>query len=183
MYVSSLAPPSKILKTVKKNASQGAILRLPENPSFKRALNKAKNKENPVPPAPTTLDDIVLDPTEIKSFRGEPMLLHDNSNHRRLIMFGTQKNLDQLLRCPSWYIDSTFSSSPELFYQLLTIHGEIPDHHSGNPWIFPLIYILLTKKDTDIYIFIICLLYICLICLNKNYRHLASRIFITKHTP
>ena len=90
--MSSLAPPSKILKTVKKNASQGAILRLPENPSFKRALNKAKNKENPVPPAPTTLDDIVLDPTEIKSFRGEPMLLHDNSNHRRLIMFGTQKN-------------------------------------------------------------------------------------------
>ena len=34
---------------------------LPENSSFKIALNKAKNKVNPVPPAPTSLADIELD--------------------------------------------------------------------------------------------------------------------------
>ena len=62
MYVSFLIHHSKILKTAKKNATQDAIPRLPEKTSFKRAL---KYKENPVPPAFTTLDDIVLDPTEI----------------------------------------------------------------------------------------------------------------------
>ena len=61
MHVSSLAPPSKILKTVKKTATQGAILRLHGNPSFKRAVNKAKHKENPVSTAPTSLADIELD--------------------------------------------------------------------------------------------------------------------------
>ena len=34
---------------------------LPENSSFKIALNKAKNRVNPVPPAPTFLADIKLD--------------------------------------------------------------------------------------------------------------------------
>ena len=34
---------------------------LPENSCFKIALDKAKNKENPVPPAPTFLTDIELD--------------------------------------------------------------------------------------------------------------------------
>ena len=90
-----VAPPSKTLRTVKRTATQGATL-----------LSKAKNKENPVSPASTSLADTELYPTEIKSFRGEPMLLHDNSDPRRLIMFGTQTNLDQLMRCPSWYIDS-----------------------------------------------------------------------------
>ena len=34
---------------------------LSENYSIKIALNKAKNKVNPVPPAPTSLADIELD--------------------------------------------------------------------------------------------------------------------------
>ena len=78
------------------------------------------------------------------------MLLYDNkSPEARAIIFGTQKNLDVLKRFPSWYIDGTFKVSPQLFYQLITVHGEIPDFSNGNPWTFPLVYILLTHKDAD----------------------------------
>ena len=41
---------------------------------------------------------------------------------------------------------------PQLFYQLLVIHAEIPNHQGGAPWVFPCVYILLTSKATDIYL-------------------------------
>ena len=66
------------------------------------------------------------------------MLLHDNKDEeRRIIMFGSQLNLDMLWECPSWYVDATFESSPQLFYQVLSIHGKTPDYEYVNPWTFP----------------------------------------------
>ena len=45
----------------------------------------------------------------------------------------------------------TFSSSPQLFYQLLTIHAEMVNFNEDTTWVFPCIYILLTHKDTPIH--------------------------------
>ena len=81
------------------------------------------------------------------------MLRHDNEDsERQIIIFGTKDNLDKLQECPSWYVDGTFKPCPELFYQLLTFHGEIPNHEDGNPWTFPCVYLLLTHKDEELYV-------------------------------
>ena len=148
----SSSSPSRIMKSVKANATNSALLRLPNSKTFRRALNRNKKVENPTPKAPSTLADLQLDPNKVNSLKGEPMLLHDNEDkERRIVMIGTQKNLDQLWECPSWYIDATFKSSPQLFYQVLSIHGEIPDYEDGNPWTFPCVYICLTHKDEELY--------------------------------
>ena len=45
---------------------------------------------------------------------------------RRIIIFGTPENLRMLTQLLAWLIDGTFKPSPQLFYQLLTIHAESP---------------------------------------------------------
>lgn len=149
---SSSTCPSEILTSLKRKASAAAQLQLPEKPAWKSTIHYVRRSENPTPPAPTSLADLTLAPGDILSFSNEEMLIFDNkSADSRIIIFGTQKNLDILLRCPSWYVDGTFKCSPHLFYQMITIHGEVPDFENGNPWVFPLVYILLTHKDADIY--------------------------------
>ena len=39
-----------------------------------------------------------------------------------------------------------------LSYQLLVIHAKIANHQGGASWVFPCVYMLLTSKDTDIYL-------------------------------
>ena len=108
----SSSSPSRIIKSVKKNATNSTFLRLSNSDTFRRALERTKKVENPTPTAPSSLADLQLDPNETHSFEGEPMHLHDNQDEeRRIIIFGTQQNLDKLWECPSWYVDATFKPS------------------------------------------------------------------------
>ncbi|KAF0987337.1 hypothetical protein HZS_1116 [Henneguya salminicola] len=50
------------------------------------------------------------------------LLFDNNSINNRLIIFSTQRNLDRLNANRNWYCDGTFKSTPNLFYQLYTIH-------------------------------------------------------------
>ena len=139
LAVSTKTRPTDILSNFK-TVSSAVQLHLPDSNTWKSSLHYCRRTENNLPPAPKSL------------YKNEPMLLYDNeSPEARAIIFGTQKNLDVLKQYPSWYIDGTFKVSPQLFYQLITVHGEIPDFSNGNPWTFPLVYILLTHKDADIY--------------------------------
>ena len=48
------------------------------------------------------------------------MLLCDNRDIEiRIIIFGTQTNIQSLEQSKSWYIDGTFACCPQLFYQLI----------------------------------------------------------------
>lgn len=50
------------------------------------------------------------------------MLLYDNaSDQRRVIILATSDNLNILAESSSWYLDGTFKSSHNLFYQILII--------------------------------------------------------------
>ena len=157
LAVSIKTRPTDILSNFK-TVSSAVKLHLPDSNTWKSSLHYCRRTENTLPPAPKSLYDLVetlvetLVPEKVVSDKNEPMLLYDNkSPEARAIIFGTQKNLDVLKRCPSWYINGTFKVSPQLFYQLITVHEEIPDFSNGNPWTFPLVYILLTHKDADIY--------------------------------
>ena len=70
----------------------------------------------------------------------------------RVVIVPTQQNLLLLKRSPSWYVDATFKVAPQLFYQVLVIQAELPNHQGGAPWVFPCVYILLTHKTQDIYL-------------------------------
>ena len=153
MRTATVTPPSVILSSVKRAASSAALLHLPQSDNFKRVLNRTRQKEGHAPTTPTSLDEIQLESSTIHSFDGEPMLVYDNGDSQdRVIILGTDRCLRLLKRCPSWYVDCTFSCCPHLFYQLLVVMGELPDHSGRKPWIFPCVYILLTNKTQELYL-------------------------------
>ena len=49
--------------------------------------------------------------------------LPEPSNIDMILTFSVKCNLEVLATCGSWYIDGTFKIIPELFYQLMTVHG------------------------------------------------------------
>ena len=80
------------------------------------------------------------------------MLLYDNgSDERRVVILATSDNLNMLAESNSWFIDGTFSSAPQLFYQLLIFQTQI-EGSLNRSWSLPVVYILLTNKDIPIYL-------------------------------
>ena len=56
---------------------------------------------------------------------GEAFLLHDTGNgDNRILVFATNENIQLLAESQSWFMDGTFKTSPELFFQVYTIHTE-----------------------------------------------------------
>ena len=79
----------------------------------------------------------------------ETFLLWDSSystERRRSFLFGTVDNLDALQLAPHLLLDGTFKTSPNLFTQLVTIHGLFDDG-----WRMPLAYGLLPGKTQHHY--------------------------------
>lgn len=57
-------------------------------------------------------------------------ILYDSGSNEvepdhRIVIFGTDENMEFLSRCDGWYMDGTFKIVPRLFTQLYTIHGNI----------------------------------------------------------
>ena len=61
-------------------------------------------------------------------------------DHERMFIFASELGLQCLAESKHWYTDGTFKVSPELFFQLYTIHGQ----QRGS--IFPCVFGLLPNK-------------------------------------
>ena len=60
-------------------------------------------------------------------------------------MFATLPALDLLEQADDWFCDRTFSTAPNVFYQVYTIHGTVEGYH------IPLVYALLPDKKEETY--------------------------------
>ena len=67
------------------------------------------------------------------------------NDQNRLVAFATVGNLEKLCEAEIIYIDETFKASPQLFYQLFTVHTVYNGQH------FPFVYALLPNKTTITY--------------------------------
>lgn len=117
---------TKCLKKVKKSVA--AII--PPANQLRNLVNRAR--KNPDFPAnPNTLSELILTPEFCKTERDENFLLFDSGtieledkSEKRLVIFGTQSNLQFMAECTELFMDGTFKVTPRLFNQLYTIHGE-----------------------------------------------------------
>lgn len=76
--------------------------------------------------APVDLMDLEIPNEMAQTTDGEPFVLYDSGpdEKNRMIILGTQQNLDILAACDVLYMDGTFDSCPQLFSQLYIIHGK-----------------------------------------------------------
>ena len=91
----------------------------------------------------------IIPPSYLTSHNNENMLLWDSgasAGTRRSILIGTERNLDILKESQHWYVDGTFKVVPSLFYQMVSVHGQLP---SG--WSIPCCYALLPGKTESLY--------------------------------
>lgn len=140
-------------------ASSEAKARLPGVDHLKRTIQRSRNRRHVPLPLPNSRDEIDI-PLQFKvtGNRNQPeqFLLWDSgravAGEGRILMFGTQKNLQFLRSCQGILMDGTFKTTPHLFVQLYTIHGtrlEAPHEKPGKA--VPLVFFLLPDKAESTY--------------------------------
>ncbi|XP_022160646.1 uncharacterized protein LOC111032207 [Myzus persicae] len=120
---------------------------MPSVSILKRTVRRIRQKEQAAPPNPKTLLELIIPDDYRSTFDGNPFLLFDSGLvENRILIFSTQKNLQLLQKCEHWFADGTFSTSPNLFYQIYTVHGIQFNN------VFPTIFALLPNKTETTYV-------------------------------
>jgi hypothetical protein len=81
------------------------------------------------------------------------------SNEKPIFVFASNLGLDLLAKNKKWFGDGTFSIVPEIFYQLYTICVQ----WNGSQKVIPVVYALMTNKDTESYITLFNFLKVCVL--------------------
>ena len=133
--------------------TEGAAAKLPKLDSLKRTIQRQRVHYNIVMVQPKSLEQLFL-PEEYKlTSKGEPFLLYDSGPEtQRILIFGTQRNLEMLQLSKVWLADGTFKTAPLLFTQVYVIHALrggpdlMKDGH-----LLTSIFVLLTNKTEITY--------------------------------
>ena len=111
--------------------------------SLSQMVRTARAAANRQPTNPISLEFLSISPPYLNTATGDPLLLWDSgysSSLRRSYLFGAPSNVDVLGSCANLVIDGTFKVAPNLFTQLLTVHGITPDNYrlaSSGVWSSP----------------------------------------------
>lgn len=110
------------------NVQSATAATIPGPSQLVRNINRIRHDPN-APKNPKTLAELYFPEKYTKTSNDKAFLLFDSGipedeEDFRIVMFGTQENMDFLVRCEGVYMDGTFWITPALFSQLYTIHGE-----------------------------------------------------------
>ena len=117
--------------------SEGTATKLPKLDSLKR----------------TSLEQLVLPAAYQQTAKGEQFLLYDSGPEtQRILIFGTQRNLEMLQLAEYWMTDVTFKTAPPLFSQVYVVHalrGGAQLLRDGH--LLPSLFVLLPNKTEATY--------------------------------
>jgi len=103
--------------------SEGTRCSMTAASSVKRALRNYKTVHHP--PQGQSLSELTIDGdwATTGGTDKKPFMVYDNGvdSQARLIVFATEKCLEQLGRSSTWYMDGNFSMAPHLFLQVNTL--------------------------------------------------------------
>ena len=140
-------PPRRIYADNVAGISSDAAVVLPQYESSQRMMQRARQRVRAPHPVPTNFQELDI-PVELQSTQNsEPFILFDSgrTDANRIILFGTSDNVKFLQDNKNWFADGTFKITPNLFYQVYTLHA-IKCYT-----VVPLIYALLPDKREETY--------------------------------
>lgn len=97
---------------------------LPKISNMSRTIRRTRVRANIAPVTPASLQELRFEGKYTVTDKNDNFIIHDSENEDRLVIFGTNSNLDFLAASDEWYMDGTFDMCPPLFQQVYTIHGE-----------------------------------------------------------
>lgn len=143
------ARPSDVIRqNLDQVDNEEILIRLPEKSTMKRMINFQQNDMRPQ--IPLNLQDVDIQNPYNRTKTGERFKIFDNGVNPpepvgRVIIFSTRRNMTFLGRSQTIFVDGTFKSTPNIFLQLYTIHGVVLNN------VFPLVYMLSSRKTEDTY--------------------------------
>ena len=139
-------PPQQIISIAVGLINDQASAAMPAVHHILRDLRRQRQRKgNPLPCPQDTRFDI---PDEYQvTTDGKPFMMYDSGpgDGNRIIVFATEENIELLAHSPTWFMDGTFKTAPELFFQLYTIHS------CSNDRVIPCVYALLPNKQQTTY--------------------------------
>lgn len=135
-----------VIASVVNKVSAPVANRLPQIDTIARTIRKVRGEMNPVPKDPEKNTEFTIPDEYTITDKGDLFLMYDSQEaSNRLLIFSTQKNMEELVKSEIWASDGTFSVVPQAFAQLYTIHG----NSSGQ--FLPLVYILTPDRSEKVY--------------------------------
>ena len=134
---------------------EASAVKLPKLNSLKQTVRRERKRVANVPPEPSSLSSLEFPNIYMRTDKGLRFLLYDSgldSGNQRIVVFGTDSNIQILNTSSVWLADGTFKCVPNLFYQLYVIHGlksvtnPMKDGH-----LIPSLFILLPNKMETTY--------------------------------
>ncbi|CAH1108325.1 unnamed protein product [Psylliodes chrysocephalus] len=124
----------QIIAKVSEDLSSSAAVRLPQVSAMKRTIQRKKEKTKGIPAISNSLLQLVIPQEYTLTSSGQLFLMYDSGpSEDRILVFTTARNLDYMLECEHWYGDGTFSTAPNMFSHIYTIHGrQIFKYHSNS---------------------------------------------------
>ena len=133
--------------------SEGTATKLPKLDSLKRTIQRQRVHQLAAPAQPTSLEQLVLPAAYQQTAKGEQFLLYDSGPEtQRILIFGTQRNLEMLQLTEYWMADGTFKTAPPLFSQVYVVHalrGGAQLLRDGH--LLPSLFVLLPNKTEATY--------------------------------
>ena len=118
--------PQQIISQAVEGMNESVAASLPTVSHLRRNLRQCRQRSQNSLPVPQNTEDLVI-PEEYKCTKNdENFLLYDSGPIKeRILIFSTEKNASYLEQFQDWYMDGTFSATPNLFCQVYTIHAFI----------------------------------------------------------
>ena len=133
--------------------SEGTAVKMPRLDSLKRTIQRQRVRHLAAPAQPTSLEQLVLPAEYQLTAKGEQFLLYDSGpDTQRMLIFGTQRNLEMLKLAEHWMADGTFKTAPPLFSQVYVVHalrGGAQLMRDGH--LLPSLFVLLPNKTEATY--------------------------------
>ena len=144
-----------ILSSSINQLSEAAAVYMPKMDTLKRTIVRSRRKAYNVPPEPTSLAIFEIPEFYTVTDKGDSFLLYDSgiqSGDKRILIFGSDKNLEMLSTSSVWLADGTFKTVPGLFYQLYVIHAlKGSQNLFKNGHLLPSLFILSPNKSEESY--------------------------------
>ncbi len=116
---------------------------LPTFQSIRPSLYRSRRKR--LPCMPRSRVDVHFEGEWTQTIDSKRFLLAEDGDDDKNVIFATDDNLKLLAEAESVFVDGTFHTCPEVFYQIFTVHA----FKSGQQ--FPLAYCLLPGNSREAY--------------------------------
>ena len=114
--------------------------------NLRRDLRRQRQRAGNPLPVPMGRGDFDVPLQCQQTGQGQRFLLHDSGrSDDRVLIFATQGNMEVLQQSPHWFMDGTFKTVPEIYFQLFTVHSLV------NGQVVPCVYALLPNKQQGTY--------------------------------